>query len=294
MAALRVASDQGTAPWCGEHQVIHIEPGGSFQDGQSCCGQGHPMLPALSSSALPGMIHRPLLRSNSSHLAPRTSWDRAAVSKVNSKAKRVIPRISRTPRNHRCTSSIWSAGWFTSLATLFGAGRSSFRFPAHRAGLSPDLWPDTVAQLRTASIRPRRREAVSVLSRPDRLQHAQNVLDRNVLDKHGTKFGHGIGAQRIGPLLPVLSRSCIDRAWHQDTARPHPRRSVLGAGPRPALHASPCGPQSGRPLLRSEPSAHVHDHGQWRAQYRGNRPDQTHAASSQLWFSKARTSPLWV
>ncbi len=112
----------------------------------------------------PGIIQSALSRSNSSQRAPRTSCERVAVRAANSSARAPNPSRVCKAANQRGGSSRVRAGWLLSSATLDGGGRSSFRLPAQRAGLSPVRCPATVAQLRTASMRPRNRLAVSVRS----------------------------------------------------------------------------------------------------------------------------------
>lgn len=109
-----------------------------------------------------GTTHIALAISISFHLAPRTSCDRAAVSAANSSARLPIPSRRRSAANQRGASAICKAGWLPRFATLATAGKSSFRFPAQRAGLSPVRCPDAVAQDNTASMRPRSRKTVSV------------------------------------------------------------------------------------------------------------------------------------
>ncbi len=105
------------------------------------------------------------LRSISPHVAPRTSPERAAVSVKNSRARAAIPSRWDRSRHQRDTSTKARAGWLPPRAILAGLGSASERLPFQRAGLSPVLCPATVAQDRTFSILPRRRDAVSVLSR---------------------------------------------------------------------------------------------------------------------------------
>ena len=56
------------------------------------------------------------------------------------------------------------AGWCSTLPLALRAGRASISWPRHRAGLSPERYPRTVAHASTASIRPRNLEAVSGLA----------------------------------------------------------------------------------------------------------------------------------
>lgn len=110
------------------------------------------------------MVHIRAVKSISSQVARRTAPDREAVSIANCNAFAAIPSRLERSTHQRETSLSASAGWLSLFATFAGLGRISERLPFHRAGLSPDRCPATVAHERTFSMRPRSRLAVSVFS----------------------------------------------------------------------------------------------------------------------------------
>ena len=110
---------------------------------------------------VPGIGHTAASQSISPQRMPRTSPDRQAVRIASSTARAAIPSRLRHSAMKPATSLHGRAGWCSVALTLRGAGNHDAKWPFNRAGFSPVHHPRALAASSTASICPRRRDAVS-------------------------------------------------------------------------------------------------------------------------------------
>jgi hypothetical protein len=188
--------------------------GAGFQQRHGLRGQRHAMRPARSSSAKPGWSRpRPCRRSRfcrsaprisiSSHVMPRTSPERAAVSVRNCSACAAMPSrwASRPTSGHVAQRK---GGLIVALRHLRGLGQHLRQVAFPRAGLSPARCPATVAHDSTFSILPAQPRGGFRLVVPDGFQHAQHVLHRDLRDQLRPQHRRRVAVQRRAPLLLVL------------------------------------------------------------------------------------------
>ena len=155
-----------------------------------------------------GMVQTFSFQIISDHFAPKISPVRVAVRMQTSSARAAIPKYSAQLLHqggdisvcHRCVMTAFK---------LWPLRQKGDRWPRQAAGFSPERWPCAFAASRTASTRPRSRDAVSGFSIQIGFRTREDRLRIDLIDRTRRKVAvPSIKLERHYPRCLALPHSC--------------------------------------------------------------------------------------